>query len=199
MPAKVGVRTTTVEFSCVAGEKPTDLKTVATESQPLTDFVRSLLLAGQIKTNMEGVSQIGENRYRAVVSYPVPDDGEPLPADVILPKPRSLQAPIYPFELRRKGIVGGAVVRLHIDHKARVKNVELVSSSDPLLGPAAVEAIWKWKFAQPAMRNNQPIEVTMLQLVVFETETMRAPVRWQIAPEPKLQEVVISGSYVPLR
>lgn len=134
-PAKVGVRTAAIAFSSGENGKAVDLEVVSSEVLPLSGMALSLLRTGQVKAGSPGVTQLAENRYRLDVTYKIPDDAAPLPADVTLPIPRVRTTPVYPYELRSKKTAGGALLRLTIDDKARVKKVEWSARPIRLLVP----------------------------------------------------------------
>jgi len=62
----------------------------------------------------------------------------------------------YPEEARKKGVEGIVVVRIEIDEEGRVKEVVVLSSPDPLLSSAAIEAVKKFRF-KPANRKGKPV------------------------------------------
>jgi hypothetical protein len=193
VPAKAGNRIAVIEFSSGSDAKPTDLKVVSTESLPLSEMAQSLLVSGKIGFNSPGVTKLADDRYRLTASFPVPNDGEPLPTDVTPPVPRLRPCPVYPYKLAESNVTGGVVLRLSIDEKARLQKVELVSASHPEFGPVAIQAVEKWLFAKPAMKDGKPAAVSMLQLLTFEFDGgKQAPLPWQITPEPHLPEYIVT-------
>lgn len=65
-------------------------------------------------------------------------------------------APVYPQELRAKGVQGMALVDARVDSTGRVVGVELVKATRPEFGERALEAARAWAF-QPAMAQGKPI------------------------------------------
>lgn len=65
-------------------------------------------------------------------------------------------APVYPQELRAKGVQGTALVDARIDSMGRVVSVELVKATRPEFGERALEAARAWSF-QPAMAQGKAI------------------------------------------
>lgn len=65
-------------------------------------------------------------------------------------------APVYPQELRAKGVQGMALVDARVDSTGRVVSVELVQASRPEFGERALEAARAWTF-RPAMAQGKPI------------------------------------------
>ncbi|TDH63599.1 energy transducer TonB [Dankookia rubra] len=65
--------------------------------------------------------------------------------------------PAYPEEARRSNAAGSARLRLTIDERGRVTNVEIVSSAGHrALDKAALDYYAQWRF-EPAMRDGQPV------------------------------------------
>jgi TonB family protein len=65
--------------------------------------------------------------------------------------------PEYPEEAREKHIQGPVVLLVHINREGVVEELEL-SSGDPLLGHAAIDAVKQWKF-KPHIINDGPVEM----------------------------------------
>lgn len=65
-------------------------------------------------------------------------------------------APVYPQELRAKGVQGAALVDARVDSTGRVVGVELVKATRPEFGERALEAARAWTF-RPAMAQGKPI------------------------------------------
>jgi len=152
----------------------------------------SLLRTGQLKSDSKGVTKVAENRYRLDVTYSVPDDEIPLPADVTPPVPRIQPVPVYPYDLRQKNTAGGVLLRLTIDEKARVKKVEVVRASHPAFASCAVQAVEKWVIGKPALKDGKPAAITLFQLLTFETHGgPSAPLGWRISPEPCLSPFTV--------
>jgi protein TonB len=71
--------------------------------------------------------------------------------------------PEYPDEARRKHIRGTVVLHGVISKDGDVAEVSVVSG-DPVLIPAAIEAVKRWQY-RPYLLNGQPVEVeTQFQL-----------------------------------
>ncbi len=78
-------------------------------------------------------------------------------------------APIYPMALRQAGLRGEVDVQFVVDIEGRVRNPVVISSTNPALDQAAIDAILKWKF-EPGKRNGIPVNVRMEQPIVFEMD-----------------------------
>jgi TonB family protein len=74
--------------------------------------------------------------------------------------------PVYPFEARAKGVQGTVVLHAIIGKDGKIKDLQPVSG-DPLLIPAAIDAIAKWEY-QPYLLNGMPIEVDTTIAAIFQ-------------------------------
>jgi protein TonB len=76
------------------------------------------------------------------------------------PKLVHMERPVYPFYLKRQGIVGVVIVGFIIDTDGSVTDIHVVDSPHPGLSKAAVNAVKKFKF-EPALRNGIPGRIKM--------------------------------------
>jgi TonB family protein len=76
-----------------------------------------------------------------------------------------LARPQYPFNLRRAGISGDALVRFIVTADGRVVDVTAIRATHPSFGAAAAEAVSKWRY-QPALKDGQPV-ACRLQVPIF--------------------------------
>lgn len=65
--------------------------------------------------------------------------------------------PIYPTEARQQNIQGLVVLHVIIDKEGNVDKIGLISG-DPLLAPAAIDAVKQWQY-RPYLLNGSPIMV----------------------------------------
>jgi TonB family protein len=65
--------------------------------------------------------------------------------------------PVYPIVAKIAGVQGVVLIKALISREGRIEQAQVVSGS-PLLAPAALEAIRRWKY-RPYYLNDQPIEV----------------------------------------
>jgi TonB family protein len=65
--------------------------------------------------------------------------------------------PQYPADARRKRIEGTVLMRATINNSGDVTAVDLISGH-PLLAPAAIDAVERWKY-KPYLLNGKPVEV----------------------------------------
>lgn len=103
------------------------------------------------------------------VEYKVP----PKPAGVYDPSevttqpiPVRQRRPIYPFELRRRGISGEAVVLFTVRSDGSVGDVSLVKATDIRFGQAAADCVAQWQF-RPAAVQGRTVDCWMMVPIVF--------------------------------
>lgn len=65
--------------------------------------------------------------------------------------------PEYPSEAKEKHIEGTVLLNVDIDKEGNVARVELISG-DPLLAPAAMDAVLERKY-RPLLLNGEPVAV----------------------------------------
>ncbi len=76
--------------------------------------------------------------------------------------------PQYPPEARGKHIQGMVILRAEISKEGDVTELTLVSG-DPLLAPAAIEAVKQWKYT-PYLLNGKPVVVETQAKIAFELQ-----------------------------
>jgi periplasmic protein TonB len=67
---------------------------------------------------------------------------------------------LYPFELKRAGIEGEAVIEFVVDVSGSVRDIRIVSASRPAFGQAAAEAVAKWRY-KPGIKDGRPVNTRM--------------------------------------
>ncbi|AFL87216.1 TonB family protein [Terriglobus roseus DSM 18391] len=75
--------------------------------------------------------------------------------------------PEFPAEARKNGTSGAVTLRLSIGKTGRVDAVQAVTSPDPLLSKAAMDAVKQWTF-RPAVRNGVLVATNTLVSVNFQ-------------------------------
>ncbi|MDA8793812.1 energy transducer TonB, partial [Bacteriovoracaceae bacterium] len=77
-------------------------------------------------------------------------DSLPIPADEFLitsmPKVLNEIRPVYPEEMKKKGIEGNVVMNILIDQKGNVRDVKVVKSMGPEFDQAAINAMKRFEF-----------------------------------------------------
>ncbi len=81
------------------------------------------------------------------------------------PRPLSTPQPIYPTLARQARIQGEVIIDAVIDASGNVVEMQVLSGP-PLLVPAALEALARWKY-EPTLLNGEPIAVRMHVTVSF--------------------------------
>jgi TonB family protein len=82
--------------------------------------------------------------------------GDPKSAEYFTapPTPLVLVDPVYPAELRRRGVAGKARASFSVDLDGRVVNVALVEATEPEFGAALTAAVSAWLF-EPLYRDGE--------------------------------------------
>jgi periplasmic protein TonB len=95
-----------------------------------------------------------------LMNLPLPgaDNGAITPPEVVQRK-----RPDYPYELKRKGIEGSAIIQFSLDEQGRPFDVRVAAATHPAFGESAARAVEKTKF-NPARRNGHPIVFHGLRL-----------------------------------
>ena len=83
----------------------------------------------------------------------------------VQPKLVSQTPPAYPALARQARISGVVRLQIRIAKDGTVEDVR-VPSGHPLLVPAAMQAVWQWKY-QPTIVNGEPVEVATTVEVNF--------------------------------
>lgn len=111
-------------------------------------------------------SSVSIGPIRPAVVWP---DGQPIfePGQVdVQPVASSRVAPAYPFNLRRLGIPGEAVIEFVVDREGVVQDAVVVDAVPEEAGPAALKAVQRWKFA-PAQKDGRPVNVRQRLPITF--------------------------------
>lgn len=135
---------------------------------------------------------------RAPIFFPVEGDLGPEAMKRPLPTPRLQPAPNYPFELRRAGKPGGAIVSMLVDKKGDVREAKLVRASEPDFGRASLQAANTWRF-KPATENGAPVESRVNVAFVFEADGKGPDWKWYLAPRPALDAYIVTATFIPVR
>ncbi|MCS7049918.1 MAG: energy transducer TonB, partial [Verrucomicrobiae bacterium] len=74
--------------------------------------------------------------------------------------------PVYPPELRSRGVQGTVYVTFVVDRTGRVVNPSIEKSTDPRFERPALDAVKQWRF-EPGMRNGQEVQFKMRVPITF--------------------------------
>lgn len=100
-------------------------------------------------------------------------DSLPIPADEFLitsmPKVLNEIRPVYPEEMKKKGIEGNVVMDILIDQNGKVRDVKVIKSLGPEFDQAAMEAMTKFEF-RPAQINKKNVPVKIKYSIKFILE-----------------------------
>ncbi len=75
--------------------------------------------------------------------------------------------PHYPEAARKAGVSGVVVVETIIGVDGAVLDARILSSPDPGLGDAAVEAVRQWRFEPARIGDGTPLEVSFIMTIKF--------------------------------
>jgi outer membrane biosynthesis protein TonB len=99
-----------------------------------------------------------------------PDIGECNRADFDEPpKLISGPRPEYPFNLRRTGQQGAALVKYAVSRDGRTEIIEAKSPHSRLFVDEAIGAVSEWMFA-PALKNKSPVGTSCTTIFIFRLE-----------------------------
>jgi TonB family protein len=86
----------------------------------------------------------------------------------ILGSPKMIRGarPMYPKEAKTAHIEGVVKVQFIITKTGEVAELQVLSG-DPVLVPAAIEAVKKWRFAPCRVDGSEPVEIKTESLVSF--------------------------------
>jgi TonB family protein len=90
---------------------------------------------------------------------------KPKTGSIVMAKLVKRVSPKYPEEARQKAIQGTVVLNVVLLKDGSVI-VQSVAEGDPILSPAAVEAVRQWRY-EPTVLNGQPIDMETKISVVF--------------------------------
>ncbi len=77
--------------------------------------------------------------------------------------------PEYPELARKAGIEGKVVVEYVVGKDGRVKSARILKSDNEIFNQAALNAVKQYVF-KPAMQNDRPVSVRVIQTIVFSLE-----------------------------
>jgi protein TonB len=116
------------------------------------------------ETEFEGYNPLGE-------PPPLPPDPNRAPLSwTVRPQPLTPITPRYPALAREMGIEGVVVLKVFIDEKGRVREVEVVRGvPNTGLDEAAIEAVRNTRF-RPAQQNDRPVPVWIEIPITFRLQ-----------------------------
>lgn len=77
------------------------------------------------------------------------------------PRPRNRIAPVYPTELRKRGITGWARIIFIVDENGRVRYPRIDSSSQPEFEKPCLDAVLQWTF-EPGLKDGKAVKTRMM-------------------------------------
>lgn len=137
-----------------------------------------------------------EKPVEQVASPPVVEEKLPAPPEAVVavrvnqktsPKPLFRPTPVYPQELKEKGISGSVSVRFTVNPVGDVKDIVILESDHELFATAAREALAGWKF-EPATLDGVPVESDVKLSIPFniadQASSLNRPPKPLYNPKP---------------
>jgi TonB family protein len=93
------------------------------------------------------------------------------PSDQVDKLPRWLDQPPphYPFDLRKAGVMGEAVIRFVLDEDGRMSRCEVVAQTNPEFGRTALDSVRQWR-AKPGIKDGRKVELSMQIPILFSLD-----------------------------
>jgi len=102
-----------------------------------------------------------------------PFDLKAFPRNSKKPKAIKQDAPVYPYEMSRAGLVGSVEMSFVINTRGDVVNPYVLKSNNPWFERPAIDAMLKWKFT-PGEMNGRPVNVRAVQRIDFRVDYVAA-------------------------
>jgi len=113
-----------------------------------------------IRVEFSKVSEAGSGTSAAQAESPVPVTAEDMHDRLVYKV-----APVYPPLARQARIQGTVILRIIIDKLGEVRDTQLVNGH-PMLAPAAVEAVKKWRYI-PYESDGETVEIQTGVQIIF--------------------------------
>ncbi|MBN1403158.1 MAG: energy transducer TonB [Opitutales bacterium] len=84
------------------------------------------------------------------------------------PRPTVQTKPQYPLDLRQAGINGKVEVEFLVDPRGNVRNVKIISSTNPGFDESVLRAVRTWRF-EPGKKNGKKVTVRVRVPIPFNT------------------------------
>lgn len=91
-----------------------------------------------------------------------------------VPQATHRQPPVYPFDLRRDGVEGEALVEFVVGSDGRVRELSVVRATHVAFGESAANAVQEWRF-DAAVKAGMPVDVKLQQRIAFSMPSDQAP------------------------
>ncbi len=175
--------------------EPAGITLYSSEDKSPNDVLTKMAIALALKTKFPPHIKDGKAvKYivRAPFFFPIENDEGPAADNA--PKPKvvygTARQPVYPLDLRTRGVTGGVILELIVDAQGNLASVTSLRSSNPEFEKAAIDCIKQWKFTA-AQKDGQPVASRTRFAFVFDTEESMADLKWRIPPRPRLGSLVV--------
>jgi protein TonB len=86
------------------------------------------------------------------------------------PVPVRTVEPVFPEELREKGVSGLVYVKCTVDAQGNVHETSVEKSTNPAFEKPAMEAVQRWKF-KPARQDGNPVAIRVSIPIKFVVQS----------------------------
>ena len=126
-------------------------------------------------------------KFVARVPYDFPVEGDEGKAANDAPRPSQKDGtrPVYPENLAKEGVVGGAILELNIGEDGKVQKVTVLDSSHPEFAQSAETSAKTWVFS-PALKDGKPVECRWRTALAYSVDGKDVDWKWRVAPRPNL-------------
>jgi len=87
------------------------------------------------------------------------------------PRPIGIRAaPVYPLELKKRGVTGEATIAFVVTMDGKIEQVQVVQATHRGFADAAKAAVKQWRY-RPAIKDGKPVNCLMRIPIAFNLET----------------------------
>ncbi len=119
----------------------------------------------------EDTVDIGPTTFNEAELPPPPQEDSIYEFALVQQKPQLIKRvlPEYPELARKAGLEGKVIVEFIVGKDGRVKSARVLKSDNEIFNQAALNAVKQYVF-KPAMQNDRPVSVRVIQPIVFSLE-----------------------------
>ena len=108
-------------------------------------------------------------KFGSINTKPVIDEYILRQEEILEPRRLFMPMPVYPFELKRKGVEGSVAIHIRINELGTVARIAVKSSSHTEFEDPALKAVLQ-SIYRPAWSEGKPIAVEKIQRITFRLE-----------------------------
>ncbi len=119
----------------------------------------------------EDTIDIGPTTFNEAELPPPPQEDSVYEFYMVQQKPQIIKRvlPEYPELARKAGLEGKVIVEIIVGKDGHVKSARVLKSDNEIFNQAALNAVKQYVF-KPAMQNDRPVSVRVIQPIVFSLE-----------------------------